>query len=212
MLISFDSQSDEIHDFSCYSFLPLRLFIKKFIFALLRLSNRGHQVLLSGLPNEPVQGNNNNMNLALFTFIPITYVTRFPKNRWHTSSEPPYHGQLSSQLSPETLRFLDENCLSRKKKHDGSLFYNTQIFDLQWKKLHEFGLLSSFKWTWMRPQLGGLPHLETCQNCYRLIGFPCSHSANHRWPKLTFPGKNERLFLESVTRCNFFAVVDYFWN
>lgn len=54
--------------------------------------------------------------LAVFTFIPITYVTRYKKNRWHSCSEPTYHSQMSSQLSLKTLRFLDENCRSREKK------------------------------------------------------------------------------------------------
>ena len=30
-------------------------------------------------------------------------------------SEPTYHGQISSRLSPKTLRFLDENCHWRNK-------------------------------------------------------------------------------------------------
>ena len=63
--------------------------------------------------------------LAVFTFILITYVTRYKKNRWHSCSEPTCHGKISSQLLPKTLRCLDENCLSRKKKNEGNLFHRT---------------------------------------------------------------------------------------
>ena len=87
--------------------------------------------------------------LAVFTFFPITYVTRYKKNRWHSLSEPTYHGQISSRLSPKTLRFLDENCHWRNKTwlKFVPLYINVRSTV---KKLHEFAFQFSIVSTQFR--------------------------------------------------------------
>ena len=57
---------------------------------------------------------NSPLFFAAFTFIAITYVTRYKKNRWHSCSEPTYHGQISSQLSPKIQSYINARYTVKK--------------------------------------------------------------------------------------------------
>ena len=67
------------------------------------LQNGRHKRCSQGSERRRMSTHTESSNCTALHFFPVFYVTKLKKNRWHGSSEPPYHSRILSQLSLEKL-------------------------------------------------------------------------------------------------------------
>lgn len=80
------------------------------------LQNGRHKRCSQGSERRRMSTHTESSNCTALNFFPVFYVTKLKKNRWHGSSEPPYHSRILSQLSLEKLVFMRPTCRLRRKK------------------------------------------------------------------------------------------------